>query len=221
MKTQLTTNSPANDNRVFLNGKRLAEVLKVSAPSLSEAVKKGYNCAGYPVCEWAVETGSGRIKGYKVPKFLVSDDQQEVDKRANPEDKTPEKPNIRPNKEIGAPNKPTGVTKNSYSLLPAGQDYVRPAGMIALPSVLKKALEQDTPQSQAVITGGLAGIGAIIGHTVTEKGIGAILGAITGIGISYYTYKAKTNLSNINQIRHRSFRSKAINSNKQSNFLPS
>ncbi|PKD43704.1 hypothetical protein [Rhodohalobacter barkolensis] len=57
---------------------------------------------------------------------------------------------------------------NNYSLLPEREDYVRPIGMITLPSVLKKALEQDTPQSRAIIAGGLAALGALVGHAVMD-----------------------------------------------------
>jgi hypothetical protein len=72
MDTQTTTNTLSTDNRIFLNGKQLAEVLNVSHPSLTEAVKNEYNCGGYPVSEWAIVSGTGRIKGYDVPEQLVS-----------------------------------------------------------------------------------------------------------------------------------------------------
>lgn len=59
----------------FINGKELAELLNVSPPALSQAVRQGRNCGGYPICEWAVKTDSGRIKGYRVPAFLLSEGQ--------------------------------------------------------------------------------------------------------------------------------------------------
>jgi len=40
METTSTTDTLSTDNRIFLNDKQLGEVLDVSPPSLSEAVKK-------------------------------------------------------------------------------------------------------------------------------------------------------------------------------------
>lgn len=54
--------------------------------------------------------------------------------------------------------------------------------------VIKKALEKDTPQRCAVVTGGLAGIGAIIGHATTEDAVGTLIGATAGLNISYFSY---------------------------------
>lgn len=181
-----TINKPSTDNRIFLNGKQLAEVLDVSAPSLTEAVKKGYNCAGYPVGEWAIESETGRIKGYDVPEFLVSEN-REAEIRSNPAVITPNSPRINPNKGNEIVKEATEII-NNYSLLPEGEDYVRPIGMITLPSVLKKALEQNTPQSRAVIAGGLAALGALVGHAVSEKASGAGVGAGMGLAIALLVY---------------------------------
>ena len=188
METQSTNNTSLTDNYIFLNGKQLAEVLDVAAPSLSEAVKKRYNCGGYPVYEWAVETDTGRIKGYEVPEFLVSGEDQIPAKRQNPVDETPNKLTINPNKGKSSTNKPEQII-NNYSLLPEGEDYVRPAGMVTLPLVLKKALDQDTPQSRAVIGAIIAMLGAITGHAVSNNAAGAGIGAMAGFGIAIYMYK--------------------------------
>lgn len=188
METQSTNNTSLTNNFIFLNGKQLAEVLDVAAPSLSEAVKKRYNCAGYPVYEWAVETDTGRIKGYEVPEFLVSGEDQLQEKRQNPIDETPNKLTISPNKDKNRSNKPEQII-NNYSLLPEGEDYVRPAGMVTLPLVLKKALDQDTPQSRAVIGAIIAMLGAITGHAVSNNSTGAGVGAMAGFGIALYMYK--------------------------------
>jgi hypothetical protein len=145
MEIQSTNNTSLTDKYIFLNGKQLAEVLDVAAPSLSEAAKKRHNCGGYPVYEWAVKTDTGRIKGYEVPEFLVSGEDQIPTKRQNPVDERPNKLTIHPNKGKKSANKPEQII-NNYSLLPGGEDYVRPAGMVTLPLVLKKALDQDTPQ---------------------------------------------------------------------------
>jgi len=195
METQSTNNTSLTDNFIFLNGKQLAEVLDVAAPSLSEAVKKRYNCAGYPVYEWAVETDSGRIKGYEVPEFLVSGEVQIQEKRQNPIDETPNKLTISPNKDKKSANKPEQII-NNYSLLPEGEDYVRPAGMVTLPLVLKKALDHDTPQSRAVIGAIIAMLGAITGHAVSNNTTGAGIGALTGFGIAIYMYKSSKPVNN-------------------------
>jgi len=188
METLSTNNASLTDNFIFLNGKQLAEVLDVAAPSLSEAVKKKYNCGGYPVYEWAVETDTGRIKGYEVPAFLISGEAQLPAKRQNPVDETPNKLTISPNKGKKRSNKPEQII-NNYSLLPEGEDYVRPAGMVTLPLVLKKALDQDTPQSRAVIGAIIAMLGAITGHAVSNNATGAGIGAMAGFGIALYMYK--------------------------------
>lgn len=182
-----TVSAVSTDNRIFLNGKQLAEVLGVAAPSLTEAVKNGYNCAGYPVSEWAIESDTGRIKGYDVPEFLVSKN-RETEGRSNPAAIPPNSPTINPNKGDEIVKEATEII-NNYSLLPEGEDYVRPIGMITLPSVLKKALEQDTPQSRAVIAGGLSALGALIGHAVTDKASGAGVGAGMGLAIALLVYK--------------------------------
>ena len=99
-----------------------------------------------------------------------------------------------PNSSTISPNKGDSIVKeateiiNNYSLLPEGEDYVRPIGMITLPSVLKKALEQDTPQSRAVIAGGLAALGALVGHAVSDKASGAGVGAGMGLAIALLVY---------------------------------
>ncbi len=182
-----TINTPSTDNKIFLNGKQLAEVLGVSAPTVTEAVKNGWNCGGYPVGEWAIESKTGRIKGYDVPEFIVSGDQQE-EKRPNPSPLSANSTLIAANNNKKGANNAQSVT-NNYSLLPEGEDYVRPIGMITLPSVLKKALEQDTPQSRAIIAGGLAALGALVGHAVTDKATGAGVGAGTGLAIALLVYK--------------------------------
>ena len=195
METQSTNNTSLTDNFIFLNGKQLAEVLDVAAPSLSEAVKKRYNCGGYPVYEWAVETDTGRIKGYEVPEFLVSGEEQLPAKRQNPVGETPNKVTINPNKGKNRSNKPEQII-NNYSLLPEGEDYVRPAGMVTLPLVLKKALDQDTPQSRAVIGAIIAMLGAITGHAVSNNSTGAGIGAMAGFGIALYMYKYSKSVNN-------------------------
>ena len=183
-----TINTPSTDNRIFLNGKQLAEVLGVSAPTVTEAVKNGWNCGGYPVGEWAIESNTGRIKGYDVPEFIVSGNQKE-EVRPNPDPISANSTLITANKGEESTNRTIEHHTNNYSLLPEGEDYVRPIGMITLPSVLKKALEQDTPQSRAIIAGGLAALGALVGHAVTDKATGAGVGASTGLAIALLVYK--------------------------------
>jgi hypothetical protein len=180
--------NPSADNRIFLNGKQLAQVLDVSPPTLSEAVKNGYNCAGYPVGDWGILTDSGRIKGFDVPEYLVSGERNHLDDRPNPTEIVPNKGNISPNKGNKPVNQPEQAIYN-YSLLPAGEDYVRPIGMVALSSVLKKALDKDTPQSRAVIGALLAMFGAITGHAVSNNATGAGIGAMAGFGLAIYMYK--------------------------------
>lgn len=220
-----TIKKPSTDDRIFLNGKQLAAVLDVSAPSLSEAVKKGYNCAGYPVSEWAVETDTGRIKGYDVPGFLISEN-VEAEVRSNPAVIPPNSSTINPNKGESIVKEATEII-NNYSLLPEGEDYVRPIGMITLPSVLKKALEQDTPQSRAVITCALTALGALVGHAVTDKSSGAGIGAGAALGITILMYKylnPNEGHSHLNQnftesLNEIQLKSSAFNTN-QSVFLP-
>ena len=188
MDTTHQTNTLSTDNRIFLNGKQLAEVLNVSPPSLTEAVKNEYNCGGYPVAEWAIVSDTGRIKGYDVPEYLVSGDHQKPEELANPEEILPNKPNISPNKGQKTVNQGQNVIHN-YSLLPEGEDYVRPAGMITLPLVLKKALDKDTPQSRAVIGVLSALLGAITGHAVSNNATGAGIGAFSGLGVAILMFK--------------------------------
>lgn len=221
-----TINTPSTDDRIFLNGKQLAEVLDVSAPSLTEAVKKGYNCAGYPVGEWAVETDSGRVKGYDVPAFLISNDNV-IETRPNPIKEAPNSPLINPNKGKKISEEASHITNNNYSLLPDGEDYVRPVGMIALPAVLKKALEEDTPQSRVVIAGLITMLGAITGHAVTDNSTGAGIGAGAALGITILMYKyLNPNENHSNQIRNgtnslieNQFKTPIFNT-KQSVFMP-
>jgi hypothetical protein len=188
MNNQPTSVTNSNENTIFLNGKQLAEVLGVSPPSLTEAVKNEYNCGGYPVSEWAIVSDSGRIKGYDVPESLVSGEYQPIQKRANPDEIHPNKPNISPNKGQKSTSQTHNIIHN-YSLLPEGENYVRPAGMITLPLVLKKALDKDSPQSRAVIGVLSALLGAITGHAVSNNATGAGIGALSGLGIAILMYK--------------------------------
>jgi len=220
--------TPSADNRIFLNGKQLAQVLDVSPPTLSEAVKNGYNCAGYPVGEWAILTDSGRIKGFDVPKFLVSGEHNHLDNRPNPTEIVPNKANISPNKGNKPVNQPEQAIYN-YSLLPEGEDYVRPIGMVALSSVLKKALDKDTPQSRAVIGALLAMLGAITGHAITNNTAGASIGAGTGLGIALLIYRYfnpngemvnQALLSTSTELHNNTLKSALAARNTQSGFLP-
>ncbi|MEX0597658.1 MAG: hypothetical protein WD512_14290 [Candidatus Paceibacterota bacterium] len=187
MKTDDTTIT-STDTRIFLKGKQLAEVLGVTSPTLSEAVKKGYNCMGYPVGDWAVESNSGRVKGYEVPQHILSN-KPDTTKRENPTKSHPNLANFGLNKAKNPKKDRPNIVNHNYSLLPEGEDYVRPVGMITLPLILQKALESDTPQSRAIIAGGLAAMGAIIGHAVTDNASGAGLGAGAGLAIALVTYK--------------------------------
>ncbi|MTI87493.1 MAG: hypothetical protein FH748_05945 [Balneolaceae bacterium] len=187
MESNTSTKHTESDNRIFLNGKQLAEVLGVSAPTITEAVKNGWNCGGYPVGEWAIESNNGRVKGYEVPEFLVSGELQE-EERTNPSPEITNTALIAANSDKIKPEHTTNNHTNHYSLLPEGEDYIRPIGMVTLSSVIKKALESDTPQSKAIITGGLTGIGAIIGNVTTDDSVGTVIGALAGFGISYFSY---------------------------------
>lgn len=180
---------PTKNKKTLLSGKELAKILDVSAPTLSEAAKKGYNCAGYPVSEWAEISESGRVQGYDVPGFLLLEHQHNQNERSNPEPEEPNKANLAPNKGENAEKPQTSVVTNNYSLLPKGENVVNPVGMVSLPLVLTKALEHDTPQSRAVIGGTLALLGAIAAHSITESGIAAGVGAGAGLGIAIYFYQ--------------------------------
>ena len=70
----------------LISGKELAEILDVSASTLSEAVKKGYHCGGYPVIEWAEFNRFDRVEGYEVPEFLLKGQKPKKQTRDNPED---------------------------------------------------------------------------------------------------------------------------------------
>lgn len=188
MESNTSTKQTLSENIIFLNGKQLAEVLGVSAPTVTEAVKNGWNCGGYPVGDWAIESNTGRVKGYEVPEFIVSGNLQE-ENRTNPSPIDTNSTLIAANTDTNTAEHTTNNHTNHYSLLPEGEDYVRPIGMITLPSVLKKALEQDTPQSRAVIAGGLTALGALVGHAVTDKGTGAGVGAGMGLAVALLVYK--------------------------------
>lgn len=182
-----TTNS-STDTRIFLKGKQLAEVLGVTPPTLSEAVKKGYNCMGFPVGDWAIETKSGRVKGFEVPQHILSK-KPDTMKRGNPIESQPNLANFGLNKAKKPKKDRPNIVNHNYSLLPEGEDYVRPVSMVTLPLILQKALESDTPQSRAIIAGGLAAMGALVGHAVTDNASGAGLGAGAGLAIALLTYK--------------------------------
>ncbi|WP_428235740.1 hypothetical protein [Gracilimonas sp.] len=187
MKTDDTTIT-STETRIFLKGKQLAEVLGVTSPTLSEAVKKGYNCMGYPVGDWAIETNSGRVKGFEVPQHILSK-KPDTTKRENPTESHPNLANFGLKKAKKTQKDRPNIVNHNYSLLPEGEDYVRPVSMVTLPLILQKALESDTPQSRAIIAGGLAAMGALVGHAVTDNASGAGLGAGAGLAIALLTYK--------------------------------
>lgn len=57
---------------VYLAGQDLAEYLEVTAQSLSRAVRRDYNAAGYRVSEWADwHHNRRRIEGYDVPRSIA------------------------------------------------------------------------------------------------------------------------------------------------------
>jgi len=170
-------------------GKELAQILGVSALTLSEAAKKGYHCAGYPVIEWAEFSNSGRIEGYDVPEFLLAKKEEPTENRPNPEPNTLNKVDKGADKADNVEKSQESVVTNNYSLIPAGENFTNPVGMASLSMVLKHALGNDTPQSRAVIGGALALLGAITAHGITDSGVAAGLGAGAGLGIALYFFK--------------------------------
>jgi len=186
---------PTKNKKTLLSGKKLAKLLDVAAPTLSEATKKGYNCAGYPVGEWADISESGRVHGYDVPGFLLLEHQYNHEERSNPEPEETNKANLAPNKGGNVENPQNTAVTNNYSLLPKGEKYAHPVGIASLSMVLKQALGNDTPQTRAVIGGILGLLGAITAHSITDSGVAAGLGAGAGLGIALYFYK---NTKNVN-----------------------
>lgn len=63
--------------------------MDVSPSTLSEAVKKGYHCGGYPVVEWAEFNRFDRVAGYDVPEFLLKTENTNETFRENPEEEKP------------------------------------------------------------------------------------------------------------------------------------
>ena len=51
----------------MISGKDFAQLLDVSPAALSQAARKGHRCSGHPVAQYAVQSPSGRVKGYEVP----------------------------------------------------------------------------------------------------------------------------------------------------------
>lgn len=189
-------NMPNQNHTIFLNGKELAKLLKVSPPTLSVAAKNGYMCGGYPVIEWVEETDTGRILGYDVPDFLVyknavieTDAPETPETRYNPDKEPTNLVSNSTNLEDSAP--PT--IQNNYSLLPKGENYFQPVSVVVLTSLVKKAMEKDTPQSRAVIASVIMMLGAISGHAVTGNKSGAGIGALAGLGTAFISYSLFSN----------------------------
>ncbi|MDR8394070.1 hypothetical protein NC796_23150 [Aliifodinibius sp. S!AR15-10] len=196
-------NEHLNYNGTTLNGKQLAEILDVAPPTLSEAVKYGYNCGGYPVEEWVLRSNSGRVKGYYVPKFLVDGEHQIEKNRENPQPVSSDESELQETDDSSeeTPEDPIPqVTNNTYSLLPEGEDYIKPVGMAALSSTLTSVVEEDTPQSRAIIITLLGILGAFAGHAVTDDTKGAGIGAGAGLVIALLGYASfnQTETSNNN-----------------------
>ncbi|HEX6983092.1 MAG TPA: hypothetical protein VF181_10055 [Balneolaceae bacterium] len=188
METQTIPEPFSHDKKVFLSGKQLAQMLNVSPPTLSEAVKNGHNCGGYPVAEWAIETGTGRVKGYDVPEFLVSKGPKKDQQRPNPETNEPNKANISPNRSKEAQGFVQSVIHNHYSLLPEGEDYTKPIGILSFSSIIKKAIDSDTPMSKGIIFSIIMMLGAITGRAISDSTWGAIIGGAAGIGTASAGY---------------------------------
>ena len=198
LKNEITMNNHIPDhksktNKSLISGKKLAQILDVSASSLSEAVKKGYNCGGYPVVEWAEFNRFGRVDGYDVPDFLLSEKPQDDETRPNPDTDAPYE-------DENQEKSQQSVVTNNYSLLPKGENYAHPVGIASLSMVLKQALGNDTPQTRAVIGGTLALLGAITAHSITDSGVAAGIGAGAGVGIAVYFYNNFNEFGNIQHI---------------------
>jgi hypothetical protein len=189
MNEYIPDNNTKSSNSL-ISGKKLAEILGVSASTLSEAVKKGYHCGGYPVIEWAEFNRFDRVEGYDVPEFLFKGQESEEPTRDNPDEEKPE--NLKKADNHFSPQE--RIVNNNYSLLPAGENYANPVGLASLSMVLKHSLGNDTPQSRAIVGGALAILGAITAHSVTDSGIAAGFGAGAGLGIALYFYKNSKNV---------------------------
>ena len=103
-----------------VSGKQLAELLGVAAPTLSQAVTKHYRCRGYDVGAWAVLSPSGRVQGYDLPLSVA-------------EALGTDRPNADPVPSLPSPaaSGTLLMPQQLSTLLPPGQDYIRPAATLA------------------------------------------------------------------------------------------
>ena len=75
------------------------------------------------------------------------------------------------------------------TVLPPGQDYLKPVASVAAAQVVCKAMEADTPSAHAVLLVGAATVGGVFGGAATPREtrwVGLAVGALFGTALAAY-----------------------------------
>lgn len=59
-----------DEERVYVETKRLAEVGDISPSWISQAARHDYICKGMPLAQWVVQDRYGQVVGFDIPKSV-------------------------------------------------------------------------------------------------------------------------------------------------------
>lgn len=174
-----------SEESIYLSGKALAELLNVSPPAVSQAVKNDTQLKGYYVKNWAAINSRDRAVGYYVPINIYQKLQGRIATGSGQSRSNPSSLEVSNNGEFGELLELAGgntTVHSPTSLLPEGEDYSMPVGLAGASYVFRDLLDTDKPQGKAftmaLITGGLAAVGKLLFESNTAGAAGGVAGFI-------------------------------------------
>ena len=176
-----------SENSIRLSGKALAEMLNVSPPAVSQAVRDDTQVNGYYPKNWAATNSRNRVVEYHVPITIY---EKLKDRIATGSGTNSDRNNPEFDVNEFFPGNLAGNETNVHSptsLLPEGQDYSKSVGLASAGYVLRNLLDTDKPQGKAFTVAGLAAGLAIGGKVAFESNSAGVAGGVIGllIGLLY------------------------------------
>ena len=179
-----------SEESIYLSGKALAELLNVSPPAVSQAVKNDTQLKGYYVKNWAAINSRDRVVGYYVPTNIYQKLQGRIATGSGQNRSNPDSQNLFDLDGMNEFAELAGANTNVHSptsLLPEGEDYHKSVGLASAGFVMRNLLDTEKPQGKAFTVAALSGGLAVGGKFVFESNSAGVAGGVIGllIGLLY------------------------------------
>lgn len=176
----------------LLTGAKLANLLGVSPPAVSKAVKNGNKCQGIDLREIAVFDSNGSVKGYRMTDTLKALKRENPDEKDSSGTRSKKQPGPVTRNKQANPNiviKP-GAVRLVDDIKPVADSIVIGTGVAKVPDLLNTVPQLEPGQQKAIMTGLFAVSFGALGYTFAPKGqesLYGILGTILGGGFYWLT----------------------------------